>query len=70
MILLENLSLVQEVMRSSETAGRYHVLQTRHDELQHGIEEGYLFIVYGDDMVIFAEKVGEEGRVLASSNQG
>ena len=66
----EALNRVQDLMRSSEKPGGYHVVHTRHDELRRCIEEGYRFIAYGDDMVIFAEKVREEGQFLASLNQG
>lgn len=65
----EALNRVKKVMRTSEKPGGYHVVHTHHDELRQCIDEGYRFIAYGDDMVIFAEKIREEGRFLASLNQ-
>jgi 2-dehydro-3-deoxyglucarate aldolase len=58
------LQRVQEVMNASEKPGGYHVVQTSHDELRQRIDEGYRFIAYGDDMVIFAQKVKDEGQFL------
>ena len=62
--VLKALHRVQEVMKVSEKPGGYHVVQTDHDELRKRIEEGYRFIAYGDDMVMFAQKVKDEGRFL------
>ncbi len=65
----EALNQVKKVMIASEKPGGYHVVHTRHDELRNCIDEGYRFIAYGDDMVIFAEKVREEREFLRSLNQ-
>jgi 2-dehydro-3-deoxyglucarate aldolase len=53
-------------MEASAKPGGYHVVQTDHDELPKRIEEGYRFIAYGDDMVMFAQKVKDEGQFLLS----
>lgn len=60
----EALNRVKKVMRTSEKPGGYHVVHTRHDELKNCIDEGYRFIAYGDDMVMFAQKVKDEGQFL------
>ena len=64
--VLKALHRVQEIMKVSEKPGGYHVVQTDHDELRKRIEEGYRFIAYGDDMVMFAQKVKDEGQFLRS----
>ena len=51
-------------MSVSEKPGGYHVVHTDHDELRRRIEEGYRFIAYGDDMVMFAQKVKDESEFL------
>jgi 2-dehydro-3-deoxyglucarate aldolase len=64
--VLQALQRVQAVMKASEKPGGYHVVQTDRDELRRRIEEGYRFIAYGDDMVMFAQKVKDEGRFIRS----
>jgi 2-keto-3-deoxy-L-rhamnonate aldolase RhmA len=60
---------VQKVMKTSYKPGGYHVVHANHEELKHRIMEGYSFIAYGDDMVIFAQKLNEEREFLLSLNQ-
>ena len=55
---------VQDIMNASHKPGGYHVVHTEHDELRKRIEEGYRFIAYGDDMVMFAQKVKDESEFL------
>ncbi len=64
------LSRVQDVMRFSKKPGGYHVVHQQQDELLNRIEEGYHFIAYGDDMVIFADKVRKEGQFVQSLKKG
>lgn len=63
---LKALKHVQELMEISEKPGGYHVVNTTHDELRMRIEDGYRFIAYGDDMVMFAQKVKDEARFIRS----
>ena len=46
--------------------GGYHVVQTSRSELQARIDQGYRFLAYGDDMIIFAEQLQKEGQFLQS----
>jgi len=62
--VLKALQRVKEVMYHSEKPGGYHVVQTSQDELKKRIDEGYRFIAYGDDMVMFAQKVKDESEFL------
>ena len=62
--VLKALQRVTEVMKKSEKPGGYHVVQTSQDELKKRIDEGYRFIAYGDDMVMFAQKVKDESAFL------
>jgi 2-dehydro-3-deoxyglucarate aldolase len=64
--VLKALHRVQKVMRMADKPGGYHVVHTNHDELLNRISEGYRFIAYGDDMVMFAQKVKDEGSFLKS----
>lgn len=57
---------VQTVMNLSEKPGGYHVVHTNHDDLQNCINKGYQFIAYGDDMVMFAQKVKDEVQFIQS----
>ncbi len=62
--VLAALNEVERVMMKSPKVGGYHVVHSKHDELLSRIEQGYKFIVYGDDMVFFAEKLKEETSFL------
>lgn len=64
--VLAALEYVEALMRTSKKPGGYHVVQTSRQELQKRINQGYHFIAYGDDMVMFAEKLQEEGQYLKS----
>ena len=57
---------VQEIMNASSKPGGFHVVHTRQDELKKRIKEGYRFIAYGDDMVMFAQKVKDETETVKS----
>ena len=60
------LERVREVASRGGVIGGYHVVHSRHDELEQRIEEGYRFIAYGDDMVFLAEKLEAEAEWLAT----
>ncbi len=60
------LERVMEVMKNSDKPGGYHVVSTQQSELTKRVAEGFTFIAYGDDMVMFAEKVKEEEAFLGS----
>jgi 2-dehydro-3-deoxyglucarate aldolase len=60
------LAHVVTVMRASSKPGGYHVVATDHDELRQRIQDGYTFVAYGDEMVMFAEKVDVEKQFLKS----
>ncbi|MFC1524236.1 HpcH/HpaI aldolase/citrate lyase family protein [Thermodesulfobacteriota bacterium] len=60
------LDRVMDVMKDSDKPGGYHVVSTNQDELKKRIREGFSFIAYGDDMVMFAEKVKHEEAFLRS----
>jgi len=62
----EALGRVNSVMHDSPKPGGYHVVATNQEELRKRIDEGYKFIAYGDDMVMFAEKVKMEKEFLQS----
>jgi 2-keto-3-deoxy-L-rhamnonate aldolase RhmA len=64
--VLKALNRVQEIMQISDKPGGYHVVHTSREELQKRIAEGYRFIAYGDDMVMFAQKVKDESEFLRS----
>jgi len=51
---------VMTVMKKSSKPGGFHVVATCQEELKKRIIEEYKFIAYGDDMVMFAEKVKKE----------
>jgi 2-dehydro-3-deoxyglucarate aldolase len=67
--VLAALNKVEQVMKISSKPGGYHVVQTSRDELQNRIDQGYRFMAYGDDMVIFAQQLEAEGRFVQSLNQ-
>lgn len=58
--VLKALEDVQSVMNNSDKPGGYHVVDTNVGELKKCIDHGYRFIAYGDDMVMFADKVKQE----------
>ncbi len=60
------LERVSVIMNDSPKPGGYHVVSTNHEELRQRINEGYKFIAYGDDMVMFAEKVKTEIEFIQS----
>lgn len=62
--VLDALTRIQEIMKNSDKPGGYHVVHTDQKELRQRIQEGYRFIAYGDDMVMFAQKVKDEIQVL------
>jgi len=64
--VIEALNRVTAIMKDSEKPGGYHVVSTRQEELQKRIKEDYRFIAYGDDMVMFAEKVRDETDCIKS----
>jgi 2-keto-3-deoxy-L-rhamnonate aldolase RhmA len=67
--VLSALQRVEQVMHASAKPGGYHVVQTLQDELKKRIDQGYRFLAYGDDMVIFAQQLETEGRFVRSLNQ-
>ncbi|MCA1985340.1 MAG: 2,4-dihydroxyhept-2-ene-1,7-dioic acid aldolase [Desulfovibrio sp.] len=67
--VLAALAHVEKVMHASPKAGGYHVVQTNRTMLQQRMDQGYTFIAYGDDMVIFAERMHEEGQFLKALNE-
>jgi len=67
--VLEMLDRVQHIMKASGKPGGYHVVHTKQDELLNRIEEGYRFIAYGDDMVMFAQKVKDEVKLFQHLNE-
>jgi len=58
--VMESLGKVNKILSDNEKPGGYHVVHTKHDELEQRIAEGYTFIAYGDDMVFFAETIDAE----------
>lgn len=60
------LDQVKAIMKESAKPGGYHVVSTCQDELKKRIFEEYKFIAYGDDMVMFAEKVKVEEQFMKS----
>ena len=68
--VLAALERIMKVMKDSSKPGGYHVVQTSREQLKQRIDQGYRLIAYGDDMVIFAEKLQEEGRFLTTLNLG
>lgn len=68
--VLSALQRVEQVMNASPKPGGYHVVQTNREELQTRIQQGYRFLAYGDDMVIFAQQLKDEGQFLQSLNRG
>jgi 2-keto-3-deoxy-L-rhamnonate aldolase RhmA len=64
--VLDALQRVEQVMNISSKPGGYHVVQTNREELQFRMDQGYRFLAYGDDMVIFAEKLRAEGKYITS----
>ena len=62
----EALNRVKAVMKDSAKPGGYHVVSTHQKELRKCIHEGYKFIAYGDDMVMFAQKVKDEAQFIQS----
>jgi 2-keto-3-deoxy-L-rhamnonate aldolase RhmA len=64
--VLAALQRVEKVMQASPKPGGYHVVETSRSELQTRIDQGYRFLAYGDDMVIFAEQLKKEGQFLQS----
>lgn len=55
----EAFSKISQIIKNSKKPGGIHIVHTRHNEIRGRIDEGYRFIAYGDDMVIFAEKIKE-----------
>lgn len=68
--ILAALERVTTIMQASKKPGGYHVVQTSQQELKNRIEQGYRFIAYGDDMVMFAEKLQVERNFLKTLNHG
>jgi 2-dehydro-3-deoxyglucarate aldolase len=60
----EALKQVVRVMKSQKKPGGVHVVFTDQEELKKKVEEGYSFIAYGDDMVMFSEKISEESGII------
>jgi 2-keto-3-deoxy-L-rhamnonate aldolase RhmA len=64
------LDKVQNVVQGGTKVGGYHVVHTDHQALKDKVDQGYKFIAYGDDMVFFAEKVGQETDFVKHSIRG
>ncbi len=64
--VLKALNRVKTIMHDAAKPGGYHVVATHQEELKKRIDEGYRFIAYGDDMVMFAQKVKDESQFIQS----
>ena len=58
------LDLLEAVLLKSEKPGGIHVVHTHPKELDAVVAQGYRFVAYGDDMVMFAQKVTDESKFV------
>ena len=64
--VLDALEVVNKIVKENKKSGGFHVVHSNHKELEERIEQGYRFIAYGDDMVLFAETISAESDYLST----
>ncbi|MEQ1708689.1 MAG: aldolase/citrate lyase family protein [Terricaulis sp.] len=58
------LDKVEAVIAASAKPGGYHIVQSDRDALERRIKAGCRLMAYGTDMVLFGEKLRDQGAVL------
>ena len=62
---IDAMKKINNSMLRSKKPGGYHLVHTDEFKLKKLISEGYKFIGYGDDMVIFAEAIENEKSIIS-----